>query len=126
MRRAACILIIEKGKVLGVSRKDNPDDWGLIGGKCEEGESFEDAARRELYEETNLRAHDLLQVFQREDTDYVVITYMPEKYYGTIATDEEQEKKGEGKVAWITLDKLMSGSFGEYNRNLFKSLGLIK
>jgi 8-oxo-dGTP pyrophosphatase MutT (NUDIX family) len=126
MKRAACILIIEKGFVLAASRKDNLNDWGLVGGKCEEGESFEDAAARECFEETNIRAYDLHFVFERRDKGYVVKTFMPEKYYGKILSDEEQAAKKEGRVKWATPQELMEGSFGKYNKILFQEIGIIK
>ncbi len=48
MKRAACVLIQrEDGKILGITRKDG-SSIGLIGGKCDEGESCSDAAEREL------------------------------------------------------------------------------
>lgn len=126
LRRASAILIIERGRILACSRKDNPDDFGLPGGKCEEGEGFEDAAIRELFEETGLKAIDLHYVFERQDGEFHVKTFMPEKYFGTIPSDEEQKKKKEGRVKWVTVEELLQGSFGEYNRNLLKHLKVIK
>jgi ADP-ribose pyrophosphatase YjhB (NUDIX family) len=126
VKRAACIFIIEGDKILATSRKDNPNDFGLLGGKCKEGESFEDAAVRELFEESGFRAYDLHFVFERRDKEFIVKTFMPEKWFGKLPTDEEQKKKGEGRVKWATVEELLEGSFGDYNRNLFKYLGIIK
>ena len=52
MRQAVCALIIEDGKTLAVSRKDNPNDFGLPGGKVDDNESLEEALIREVFEET--------------------------------------------------------------------------
>lgn len=129
MKRAAAILIIEKGLILAVARKNNPNDFGLPGGKCEEGESFEDAALRELFEETGIKAYDTHLVFERNvpgEEDYITRTFMVEKYYGEVPSDEDQKKKGEGRVKWVTPEELIAGCFGQYNTNLLKTLGIIK
>ena len=45
------------------------DDWSLPKGKCDPGESFEDCARREVWEETGLRCElgaDLGEVRYRD------------------------------------------------------------
>jgi 8-oxo-dGTP pyrophosphatase MutT (NUDIX family) len=52
------------GEILLQRRRDN-GMWGCSGGALELGESFEDCAKRELFEETGLTAHslELLKVF---------------------------------------------------------------
>lgn len=54
-----CGIILEKdGQILLQHRKDN-DVWGIPGGVMEPGETFIEAAIRETWEETGLRAEDL-------------------------------------------------------------------
>lgn len=125
LRRAACIFLMRDSKVLVVSRKDNPNDFGLPGGKCNEGESFEDAAVRELKEETGLIAYDLRFVFARRDSIFIVKTFTPDKCVGDIFTEEETKAKNEGVVKWVSFDKFLKGTFVEYNTKLLESLGLI-
>lgn len=55
----AAVLIFDKhNRLLLQHRKDN-QQWGLIGGSMEIGESLEDTARREVYEETGLELLEL-------------------------------------------------------------------
>jgi 8-oxo-dGTP diphosphatase len=45
----------DRGVEIAVVHRSKYDDWSLPKGKLEPGESFEDAARREVEEETGLR-----------------------------------------------------------------------
>jgi 8-oxo-dGTP diphosphatase len=117
---AACVLIWhDDGRVLGVSRRDDPTAFGLPGGKVDSGETPDEAAARELYEETGLTITDLSLIHQRTspgEDDYVTYVYTG-KVSGEIDTDEE------GVVQWVDIQTLLDGPFGEYNRGLFEKLG---
>jgi 8-oxo-dGTP diphosphatase len=45
----------ENGKEIALVHRPNYDDWTIPKGKLDPGESFEDAALREVWEETGLR-----------------------------------------------------------------------
>lgn len=55
----ACVILLDKNnRILLQLRKDN-NCWGLAGGSLEIGETLEEVAKRELYEETGLVAKKL-------------------------------------------------------------------
>ncbi len=55
-----CIILVD-GKILLIHRRNPPHGWALPGGFVEYGETVEDAARREMKEETGLDLQDLRQ-----------------------------------------------------------------
>lgn len=115
-----CLVMADDGKVLAVSRKHNPNDFGLPGGSVESfDESLEAAAMRELKEETGLTATKLKQVFQREDGEYICTCFLAE-VEGEIDTDEA------GLVRWVEQSVVEQGCFGEYNKALFKHVREMK
>ena len=65
---ASVIVVDECGRILLQLRSDN-NTWGYAGGSVEIDEKVEDAAKRELYEETGLIAKELtlLGVFSGKD-----------------------------------------------------------
>ena len=95
---ASVIVENEKGEVLLQKRSDN-GLWCYAGGSVELYERVEDAARRELLEETGLVADELelLGVFSGKETQYtypngdmvsnVDIVFVCRKYHGQLACE---------------------------------------
>lgn len=94
----------EKGEILMQLRSDTKD-WGLPGGSMELGEKADEAAKRELFEETGLKAEsaELMGVFSGKEyfyvypngdqTDTVIILYRMEGISGELCmADGESEK----------------------------------
>ncbi|MFD2612703.1 NUDIX domain-containing protein [Paenibacillus gansuensis] len=52
----ACVLVFQEQNQLLLQKRSDSHDWGTIGGALELGESLEQAAVRELYEEAGLKA----------------------------------------------------------------------
>ena len=114
-QKAVAIVLMKDDRVLGVTRKNNLDDWGLPGGKLEAGETFAEAAIRETKEETGLDIFNLKSIYWRMDDSFAVVAYIAD-WKGEITTSES------GKVDWVTFTELKAGTFGEYNTLLEKIL----
>lgn len=96
---ASVIVENENGEVLLQKRADN-HCWGYAGGSVELDEIVEEAARRELLEETGLIAREmtLFGVFSGEDMHYIYpngdevsnidIVYLCKKYDGCLRCQE--------------------------------------
>jgi 8-oxo-dGTP pyrophosphatase MutT (NUDIX family) len=110
--------------------KNDYNSWGFSGGKSNEGEFITTAAAREFEEETGLRAlyMDLIDVRDYDNKTVTPVSedevwlYKVTKYEGTIRADEESIALGEGLVKWATVEELVAGAFGDYNRAIFKEL----
>ncbi|MFJ7826073.1 NUDIX hydrolase [Psychrobacillus sp. NPDC096623] len=98
----ACVIVINKeNRLLLQLRKDN-NCWGLAGGSLEMGESLEQAAKRELLEETGLVANklELLNVYSGEKFYYkyphgdevynVVTAYICNDYEGVLKKEDSE------------------------------------
>ena len=121
LKEAVCALIYgPNGGIISVSRKDDHDSWGLIGGKVDEGETPEEALLRETFEETGLKITGYEKIFERRDGNLICYTYLCVAD-GEITTDNEISE-AKGIVKEVTWDELFAGSFGNYNRELYKSL----
>ena len=101
-----CMLTDGNGNILVEDRKD-PDWPGICfpGGHVEPGESFTEAAVREMREETGLTVLDPrlcgVKQFQTENNArYVVFFYKATQWTGTIQSSDE------GEVFWISKKEL--------------------
>lgn len=97
---ASVLIFDEQDRVLMLHRNDN-DTWCFPGGAMELGESTEQTARREAYEETGLRVErlELFGVFSGEGMRYVYpngdevhnvdVVYRTNVYEGELRLDHE-------------------------------------
>lgn len=125
-----CVLIRDaQGRILAISRPNNREDFGLIGGGVERTDGDLDADRegtlrraavRELWEEAGIRLqpHQLKPVYQAQARRRYATVFVP-----TVPPDPPRlGLNEEGWVAWVEPEKICSGSFGTYNRKLLHTL----
>jgi 8-oxo-dGTP diphosphatase len=100
------ILFNRPGEVLLIRRKNPPAGWALPGGFVDYGESVEQAAEREAFEETGLRAHGLRQfrVYSEPGRDprfhTITVVFVAESRGELRAGDDASEAR------WFALDNL--------------------
>ena len=119
---SAVIIRDAKNCILMQQRVYPHGKWGLPGGLMELGESTEETARREIYEETGLRLGKL-QLFgvysgkkylctaQNGDVFYVVATvYTTDEYYGDVVVNDNESIS----LEWIDISSLPDNIAGTH------------
>ena len=120
MVRAAGGVIVRDGRVLLVHRPKY-DDWTLPKGKLHAGETWEQAAVREVAEETGLRceieglAGDTRYVAS-DGSDKVV------RYFRMTSTGEPFAQNEVDEVRWVALDAAAGLLSHERDRELLRGL----
>lgn len=127
---AVCVLIQDaQGRILAISRPNNRQDFGLIGGGVEQNDgdlradpdgTLRRAAVRELWEEAGIRLqpHQLKPVYRAQARRRFATVFIP-----TVQPDPPKlGHNEEGWVAWVEPERICQGSFGPYNRKLLDVL----
>ncbi|MCJ1783551.1 NUDIX hydrolase [Mammaliicoccus sciuri] len=91
----ALVLIFNRDKQVLLQLRSDNESWGLPGGTMELGESFEEAATREVYEETNLEIQNLKFVTNFSGKDYHMVYPNGDEAYTVTALFESEEYEGE-------------------------------
>ncbi|WP_080752258.1 NUDIX domain-containing protein [Burkholderia gladioli] len=90
--KAAGVLIVADGNVLFLrrgSRGDHPGEWAFAGGHIEDGETPEEAARRETQEETGYEPHKLIELGKSDDGAVEFTTFYNESRPFDVALSDE-------------------------------------
>lgn len=101
----AAVIPVLDGKIALVRRAMAPrrGTWVFPGGYVDRGECVEDAARREVWEETGLRVRldCLVGIYSRQGEDVVMAVYAGTVTDGVLAPGDEQTE-----AAWFSPDAL--------------------
>jgi len=128
MKNAVLCYLRHRGKTLMIHRISRPDDvhfgkWNAPGGKMEPGETPEECAAREFFEETGLRIvnprmHGLLTfpAFDGED-DWYVFVFTADSFSG-----ELKSRCPEGEIEWIPDSRIFELPLWEGDRIFMKWL----
>jgi len=127
-KQAACVLLCDGQNILAVSRGPTRLDWGLPGGKVEPGETVEEGARRELWEETGYVIDDaLFAAFSMQSGEFMCTTFFPGADCQRFFQVQRDTSRFEGFVNWVRPEILLSATctFAEYNKALFEKMGIL-
>jgi 8-oxo-dGTP diphosphatase len=106
---AKAFVVDASGRILALQRsataKNNAGKWDLPGGKCEPGETPEDALAREVAEETGLAIlRDRALDSERSEQAKRVVLYM--LWEGRVLGDAVQLSSEHDAYRWCTRDEL--------------------
>jgi len=94
----SCVLIFNEDRELLLQRRTDTNDWGTIGGSLELGESLEEAAARELFEEAGLSAKTFKFITILSGKDMYFKYPHGDEIYNVMAIYEAQEIEGSPRV----------------------------
>ena len=103
------VLHLDKKEIrILLGKRNTEDKFRLIGGFVAPGETYEDAAYRELYEEASIKAEDVTPMrsffvddwrYKSEQNKITTMLYVVSAYTGTPEPDDDIDE-----LAWFTLD----------------------
>jgi 8-oxo-dGTP diphosphatase len=122
-------IVVRDNKVLLVKRSQSPGQglWAIPGGRVELGETLQQAAEREILEETGLkiRAGDALYTFEVIEPDdvgriqfhYVIVDLMADYLGGEINPSDDVSE-----ARWVTPEELKDLPVSETTRELLTNV----
>jgi 8-oxo-dGTP pyrophosphatase MutT (NUDIX family) len=119
-RRVAVVFLVDpEGRVLMQHRdqhaKVSPNQWAMPGGKIEEGETPEEAARREVLEETGLDAGPIRQYLVQNRPSVTTVDGEVEMhvFYGPTEAKQDDVVLGEGQaMVFLTPEEALGRDLG--------------
>lgn len=122
----ACVLIVDENKGVLLQHRVDNGLWSYHGGSIEIDEKVEDAAKREVFEETNL-VLDKLRFFNiysgpsmhytypnKDDVSPIDIVYICEAYHGDIILQEEEVSE----LRWFSKEEIQTLAMTPQNRRV--------
>lgn len=136
VRRSSRIIVLDpqtRALMFRFDVADRPPFWVTAGGECEVGESFAEAARRELFEETGITADPGEQI-ARTTPQFITVegesVQADERYFLVRVNDAsidtshhtELEQKVMTQHRWFALDELASWHEAVFPENLAETI----
>ncbi|QOV90204.1 8-oxo-dGTP diphosphatase MutT [Humisphaera borealis] len=117
-------IVVERGRVLITRRHDDGRHlagfWEFPGGKVEPGESLEDALRRELAEELDIKV-SVRSTLQASTHDYPSATVVLHPFICDLSAGDPKPLASQ-EFRWVTLTELPDYQFPPANAAWLKSL----
>ncbi len=113
----ACTAIWRGDRFLLAKRVKSPnkDTWGMPGGMAEVGETLDDAAKREVLEETGLKLNRVVfnrfhEIIRRDDEDRVSMHFVLAMYIAISNEGDAVAGDDAADVRWFSMEDLQSYS----------------
>lgn len=121
----AAAIIQRDGLILAARRAHGMDGWEFPGGKVENGETSEEACRREVMEEMSCGLQ-VMWLFDTVTYDYPEFRLVMDCFISTLAPgDEPVAKPGEHReLRWLGRDELLEVDWLPADHGLINALGL--
>lgn len=120
LKRYAAAALVKDGKVLlgkrVLTRNNYPGIWDFVGGHCEGNETFEDALRRELLEETGVHLMECQTLMVVDESpDFVLKLFLVTNWEGEVQNRAMHEHE---QLVWLSVQEakqlpFMNGNYME-------------
>lgn len=116
-------IIARDGKILAARRASGMDGWEFPGGKLEEGETSEQALRREIREELDLEL-SFVWLLDTVEYDYDDFHLSMDCFVCPIASDAEPKRLEHAEFRWLSLDELLDVDWLPADHDLVRTIGV--